>query len=242
MALDLPEYTMKTTAKVGAPVVLDGMVVPKTVVMHMKGGGDINGRKWPDMTYTFTIRDGAAICSAMHIESKPGDRPLRSQDLTFIDVDQMAQLAFEAHASSQESPGAYVHPAADPKTAATTIRGMVSESHREPLAELTQVAAIYCDPAHRKTPAEHVYLGLAYNSRETSNRRIRSARDKHLIPPVGASDIELDEAFNRLTTPTLPEMTQDQKSRLIRSGPFGSFEFKQAQATIQIERESARNE
>lgn len=193
------EFKIRHTAKLGKVVPLDGYIVPETVVTTLSGGGEIEGRKWPDMSFTFTVRDGAAVCVDFRIISKPGDRPIRSQDLTFINVDELAVLSFMAHAGKEFQPGGFQFPVGNDQNAAKQVRQKVELSYSEPLAELKQVARIYCDPANRKTPAHNVHQLMAYKSRETSNRRIKAARDKGLIPPKKASNEELDHQFELLT-------------------------------------------
>lgn len=193
-----PNYSISHTAKLGKVVPLDGYIVPETVVTTLKGSGEIDGRKWPDMSFTFTVRDGAAVCVDFRINSKPSDRPIRTQDLTFINIDDLAVLSFMGLASKQVAPGHFQTSLQSDHQVAKQVRQKVELSYSEPLAELRQVARIYCDPANRKTPAHNVFQLMAYNSKETSNRRIKLARDKGLIPPPKATNEELDRQFERL--------------------------------------------
>lgn len=196
---DTPDYSVRHTAKLGKVVHLDGYIVPETVVTTLTGGGEIDGRRWPDMSFTFSVRDGAAMCTEFRITSKEGDRPVRTPDLRFINLDDLAQLAFMAHAGTQIGPGHYANKTELDPEAGRQIRRKIDASYSEPLEELRQVARIYCDPANRKAPAHNVYFIMGYGSKETANRRIKVARSKGLIPKVKATDSELDEQFQKLT-------------------------------------------
>lgn len=201
----VPGTQIRHTAKVGKVVRLNGYIVPETVVTTITGAEPIDGReaiegrKWPDMTFTFTVRDGVAMCADFRMTSKLGDRPIRNQDLQLINLDALAVLAFEAHAGTQVAPGHYQNRTEPDAESSRQIRRKVDASYSEPLSELKQVALIYCDPANRLTPANNVYETMNYGSKETANRRIRKAREKGLIPPVGATDAELDEQHKVLT-------------------------------------------
>lgn len=203
---DSPHYSVTPTARLGKFVRWGNHLVPETVVTTMSGGGEIDGKRWPDMTFTFTVRDGAAVCTEFRVVSKPGDRPVRTPDLRFIDIDELMQLSFMQHAwdaveAESGEPGAWAATLGEATSAgsAREVRKRVNAGYGDPVAELKQVARTYCDPMNRKAPSNNVYELLGYGSRETANRRIRAARDKGLIPPVGATDAEIDEQFKKLS-------------------------------------------
>lgn len=196
---DSPDYITTNVSNRGKLVDLNGYLVPETVDTWMAGGGDVDGRKWPDMKFKFAIRDGAAVCIGFSVVSKPGDRPIRNSLLRSFDLDEFAKTAFEEHAievvSRDEEKWALPN---DPEVS-KRVRPLVEAGYANPIAELRHVARIYCDPEFRKTPAHNVWVILNYGSQETANRRIREARKQNLIPPVGASDEELDRQFKVLT-------------------------------------------
>lgn len=234
------QATMRTSAKVGSVVKLGDYVVPRKITVTMTGDDDgVPGRRWPDVTIQFEVRDGAAVCTDLRIVSKPGDRPIRTADLSVFDLDKLAELGFGMHAGERDGSG-YVF-GRDSSGAAPQIRNAVNEGYREPLAELREVARVYLDPDARRKPTLSVQNILDYKTRITTSRRIKLAREKGLIPPVGASSDELDAAWRKLTTPPASEMSREQKSRLVRSMSSSGPDFQATLAEIHAEMRDANN-
>ena len=193
-----PEYELRVNwPGPGRMVKLGEVIVPQRVTATLTGGGEIEGRIWPDIFISFEIRDGASVCNEFRIVSGPKDRPIRTPDLSFIDLDNLAALCFQSFAATPEADGGYGL-GGDTADTVKPIRDSIAASYKEPLAELKAVARVYCNPNARAKPASSVFMSLSYKSQETANRRIRAARTAGLIPPVGASDAELDAAWKRL--------------------------------------------
>lgn len=197
---DEPTYGISTSTKLGKHVKWENYIVPENVTVFLNGGGDIEGRKWPDMSLGFTIREGAAVCIDFQVKSKPGDRPVRTQDLTFIDVDVLARLAFMQHAEKQVNDNHYVNVNEFDEALDKKLRKSVEAGYGQPISELKQVARIYCDPKFRKAPAYNVFQVLGYGSLETAHRRIRAARAKGFIPPKQSSNEQLDAQYKLLNS------------------------------------------
>ena len=171
--------------------------------MHLIGDDDMpEGRRWPDAHFKFEVRDGAALCAEVHIVSKPGDRPIRSNDLQVFDLDRLAESVFMHFAYRRENDSSSVwtrHSGDTNEDALPELHRAVEAGYDDPLAELRHVARVYLDPATRSSPTNAVLTVLGYGSRATASRKVRAARERAFIPPVDATEEELDAAWDRLT-------------------------------------------
>ena len=79
---------------------------------------------------------------------------------------------------------------------------------------------------------------LGYPSRETASRRIRAARGRGFIPPVGASEAELDAAWAKLTKHEPKPYTAAQSRRIVDA--MGSGGLEEVRAEIEAERAEGR--
>ncbi len=168
-------------AKVGAPVKVGAVVVPRQVTMLCVGDGP-----HPDIRFGFRMDDdGTARCIEAHVQAKPNGRGVRTADLATFNVDTLAAVAFEAFAERviRES-GTLTEAVAGaiPKDAKWDTEAAVSRGHDPSRAELVAVARIYADAP--KAPIEAVVDRLGYQ-RRTAARRIAAAREAGLLPPKG---------------------------------------------------------
>lgn len=181
---------------------LGDFLVPVSVQVVLGGDpDDIDGHRWPDVSIRFEVRDGAAVCTELRIVSGADGRPIRTPDLTVLNLDDLAKLVFQRFAApvTIHNDGSVSVQAPGEGASFRAVHAAVEQSYREPLAELRQVARVYLDPGSRGAPTKSVLDVLQYGSRETASRRIKLARDSGLIPAVGASDEELDAAWRALT-------------------------------------------
>ena len=200
---------------------LKGFSVPRTVRVILGGtNDDIPGHKWPDISIKFEVSNGAIACSELRIASGPNDRPIRSADLTVLNLDALGELVFQRFAAPVQvhADGSIAVGAPGEGNSFQPVHAGVEETYREPHAELLAVARIYLDPASRSAPTRSVLDVLQYGSRETASRRIKAAREKGLIPPAGATDQELDAAWEALQTkpdtPDTPERAAERRRKL----------------------------
>jgi len=176
--------------------------VPREVRMRFAGDKDLpEGKRWPDATFRFEVRDGAAVCTEIRIVSEPGDRPIRTNDLLVFNLDALAEEVFTAFAMKPTGePGGWTRTASEPNEEAWgDVHAAVEASYElDPQAELLDVARVYLSAGARSKPTDSVMDALGYGSRSTASRKVKAARAAGLIPPPGASAHELDEALRQV--------------------------------------------
>jgi hypothetical protein len=203
---------------------LGDAVVFAEVVTEVKGFATVPGKGWPDLTFTFQVRDGDPMCVNMTITSKLGDRPIRTPDLVTFNVEALAIQAFTDTAPEQVEPGVFRWGSKNKDVKESDIAHAV-RTNNEPakFAELRKLAEIYSNPDYRKAPVVAVwnllYGGKDVTSRKTVSNRIKAARGAHLLPQKGSAPEELDRYFILLTSGHAAEFTMAQEKRLIEAIP-----------------------
>ncbi|PZU44029.1 MAG: hypothetical protein DI566_13195 [Microbacterium sp.] len=147
----------------------------------------------PTVVLRFAVRAGGVGCVEFRIVSEPGDRMIRASDIAMIEPDAWAVdswLHFSKPAGERGE-----------RLARGVLADAIDDTDKGRVSDVREAARIYLDRDGRKRDkrhAERVRQGLGLSSIETANRRIRAARDVGLIPPRGASEIEIEAARQRL--------------------------------------------
>jgi len=206
--------------------------VAQHVTVDLRGEpSDIPGRGWLDTKIELEVRDGAVICTELRIVAKPGDRPIRTADLSVFNLDRLAELAFGTTSIGPDAG----------EVDLTGIRHAVDESYREPLEELRAVARTYLDPRARSKPTQAVMDVLGYRSRATASRRIVAARTQGFIPATGATDADLDAAWVELTRPSPEPYSANDLRRLAYAQGVGNVDAVRAEIEAERAQREAQN-
>jgi hypothetical protein len=143
----------------------------------------------PDAELVFEVRAGGVGCTSFTVTSRPGDRMIQAADLVTINLDAFALAAFGHFAQPFDAGG---------ERSTTLLDRALVETREGTVTELRDVARVYLDPINRSKPVVAVKNSKPYPTITTANRRVRAARDRGLIPPVGATRVELEAAYKRL--------------------------------------------
>jgi hypothetical protein len=167
---------------IARPVRLGKYAVPEEVTVTMSGA-----KGAPDLSMRFEVRDGSPECVDLHVHSKPNGRGIRTSDVAVFNLDAMAEsvfLRFAMTVRKTETGAVLMKPLSDDDdwdaayrdvyNARRSTRAVVND------AELRQVAAVYRDHVGGN-PTKAVVEILNYSPR-TAARRVRQARDRHLLP------------------------------------------------------------
>ncbi|WP_322409147.1 hypothetical protein [Microbacterium invictum] len=202
MADDGEQWTYSVRAwrphRVGL-VKLGRFAVPREVEVHVTGDATLPvGRRWPQARFRFEVIDGAAVCTEVNISSKPGDRAIRTTDLTVFNLDALAEEAFTRFAETEIAPETYSRKPGGDAAAMPEVHRGVYRGFADSDAELREVARVYLSPGARPKPTDSVMKLLGYGSRATASRKVKEARARGLIPSPGAGAAELDAAYASL--------------------------------------------
>ncbi|MBD3751654.1 MAG: hypothetical protein IE935_04250 [Micrococcales bacterium] len=144
----------------------------------------------PTVVLRFAVRAGGVGCVEFRIVSEPGDRMIRATDIAMIEPDAWAVDSWLHFSKPADEPS--------DRHAGGVLFDAIDDTSAGRVSELRDVARIYLDATGDRRHAERVRRAMGYSSIETANRRIRAARDVGLIPPRGASEIEIEAARQRL--------------------------------------------
>lgn len=184
--------TTRISTRLGAPVKVGSLAVPKTATLVGTGDGHE-----PDFRLEFQMSpQGEATCTEIHVIAKKPGRGLRNGDLGVFNVSALASATFDALAFE------VIRDAPD---LAAVLRATKSTSHSRPdinraiskgagvtWAELVDVAWVYAQSS--KAPLKEVETRLAV-SRRTAARRVEMARKEGLLPPKGR-DVDSETIHN----------------------------------------------
>ena len=136
----------------------------------------------PDLTVEFAVREGIPEVVGFHLVAKQAGRGVRTADLrAFHSLD---TLAFNAYIQNTRRPGdLWFYDEAEYWRARHDIQDAQAKQGTRPrvsVDELEEVARVYAS-AGRDNPTEAVQSQLGY-SRRTAERRIKSARERGLLP------------------------------------------------------------
>jgi|GEM_PF-4359763 len=208
---------IRWSAKVGAPVKLGAVVVPKRVTMTGVGQAS-----HPDFRYEFEMsRDGEARCIEASVSAKPSGRGIRAADVAQIGIDQLTVVAFQAFAQDvvreTDTMMATMRTRKTHGRAEWPAKAAVSAGQGTTAHELLDVATVYAEA--KKAPIRAVETKLGYQ-RRTAARRIADAREAGLLPakdqPITAEVLERIEVERaRLSGPKQP--SQDEVRSALRA-------------------------
>lgn len=213
----------------GGTVRYGDYLVPRCVTVVIDpDDGDPHGLPRPRAVLEFEIRDGVPVCTELRIVSGPGDLPVLRADVATLDPEAIGAVAYAQAASriTQVSGGTVTAERTGnlDNDAYRAVRSALPANYVDTATELRAVAEIYLHPQNRAVPTKAVEEALGYTSRATVARRVRAARSAGLIPPLGADDAALDDAYRRLTVDVEPKTrTPDEVRRLLRSMADGSL-------------------
>lgn len=182
------------TAKVGAPVLVDGWAIPKraTYTLTDEGGGGLTAR--------FEVRAGAPVCTELHLTTGPEGR-LTDAELRRFNLAELTTYVFSKLAAEPRWQGGHSYPAQHGAEAAEAVK------LAQRTAELAAIARTYLSNPRAGTATVVAVHGLA---RRTAVRRVDDARRLGLLPKRGADEDELAAARAALEDAPGGAMTIDE--------------------------------
>jgi hypothetical protein len=176
----------------GDYVWLGKMLVPERCRVEVYG---TDGR--PDWVAEFEIRSGAPECTSLRWEARPGGRGIRTSDLQFVQLDNLAAKVFAKKARWPQTDGGGSTPVVSmAMTDGTSTASVDDQMYWRAVGEvseaiatrgrgatpevLAEVAKVYsANISGSPTTAVERWFGY---SRRTAARRVRQARDAGLLP------------------------------------------------------------
>ena len=125
-------------------------------------------------------------------------RQVRQGDLEGLDLERIKREAFSDLLLKYDKSTDLVTYPTERKRGRKKINELAESANAPNTSEFVAVASIYCDPKNRANRSQAVRIQLGYGSIATANRRIKEARDKGWIPPVGSSSEEYTSRFEQL--------------------------------------------
>ena len=195
---------MSISAKVGAPVVVDGYAIPRRMSFRSEGSGGSLEQESPSVVAHFEVVDGSPQCTEFHLTTAKGARGIRTSDLSLFNIESLTEQVFLSHASPVNEQPVRIGDGIDMETR-DRIRASGAIHQASQTSRLREIARIYLGHVGN-APRSHVATALGVTDRHAS-RLISKARDQGLIPKRDATADELDSARTALAKPSANERT-----------------------------------
>lgn len=191
------QYKISTTGQLnGGWVLFEGLILPRDILIQLEDTSSPPGDKSPTISISVRVTESRARIDRVVFIGGAQLGSIKQSHLRTLEIDQIVEQAiFEIGRKLDDDEVVIDAPSDRRKKAARKLMdGRYDMSRRE----LLEIGKIFCNPENRRAPVQMVQLKLGYGSRSSADRRIKEARNRGWIPPVGASDEELTEHFNEI--------------------------------------------
>jgi hypothetical protein len=194
-----PEYTMSVSGNLGKGfAIFKDLLIPKEATVFLRDHHGAPGARRPDITIVVQLLDGQLTTVTVSLVATSLTRQVRQGDLEGLDLERIKREAFSDLLLKYDKSTDLVTYPTERKRGRKKINELAESANAPNTSEFVAVASIYCDPKNRANRSQAVRIQLGYGSIATANRRIKEARDKGWIPPVGSSSEEYTSRFERL--------------------------------------------
>mgnify|MGYP006901758933 FL=1 len=174
------------------------LLIPKEATVFLRDHHGAPGARRPDITIVVQLLDGQLTTVTVSLVATSLTRQVRQGDLEGLDLERIKREAFSDLLLKYDKSTDLVTYPTERKRGRKKINELAESANAPNTSEFVAVASIYCDPKNRANRSQAVRIQLGYGSIATANRRIKEARDKGWIPPVGSSSEEYTSRFERL--------------------------------------------
>jgi hypothetical protein len=194
-----PEYTISVSGNLGKGfAIFKDLLIPKEATVFLRDHHGAPGARRPDITIVVQLLDGQLTTVTVSLVATSLTRQVRQGDLEGLDLERIKREAFSDLLLKYDKSTDLVTYPTERKRGRKKINELAESANAPNTSEFVAVASIYCDPKNRANRSQAVRIQLGYGSIATANRRIKEARDKGWIPPVGSSSEEYTSRFERL--------------------------------------------
>jgi hypothetical protein len=200
-----PEYTLSVTGNLGKGfVTTENMLMPKEATVFLRDHKGAKGARKPDTTIVLEVISGGLVTLSVTFSATSLTRQVKKGDLDALDLERIKREAFSSLVLEHDKATDLVTYPTERKRGRKTVNELAASANATGESEFVAVGTVFCDPKNRANRSQAVRSQLGYGSIATANRRIKEARDKGWIPPVGSTEEEYTERFRSLT----PEFEQ----------------------------------
>lgn len=182
------EYTITVTGHLGKGFVARGdLLIPKEATVFLRDNQGVPGARRPDVTILVQVLDGQLLTASVSLAATSLTRQVKQGDLEGIDLEEIKRHTLSTLVLEYDKATDLVTYPTERKRGRKSVNELAESANFPTTAEFVAVASIYCDPKNRANRSQAVKTQLGYGSIATANRRIKEARERGWIPPVGSS-------------------------------------------------------
>lgn len=194
-----PEYTLSVTGQLGKGFAAIGdLLIPKEATVFLRDNQGVPGARRPDVTIVLQLLDGQLTTASVALTASSLTRQVKQGDLEGLDLEEIKRHSLSTLVLEYDKATDLVTYPIHRQRGRKKVSELAENANHPNTSEFVAVASVYCDPKNRANRSQAVKAQLGYGSIATANRRIKEARDRDWIPPVGSSLAEYTKRFREL--------------------------------------------
>lgn len=193
------EYTVTVTGNLGKGFSASGdLLIPKEATVLLRDHEGVPGARRPDVVILIQLLDGQLTTASVSFSATSLTRQVKQGDLEGLDLEQIKRHTLSTLVMQYDKATDLITYETERKRGRKKVNELAENANSPTTAEFAAVASVYCDPKNRANRSQAVKTQLGYGSIATANRRIKEAREKGWIPPVGSSPETYTSRFEEL--------------------------------------------
>lgn len=193
------EYTVTVTGNLGKGFSASGdLLIPKEATVLLRDHEGVPGARRPDVIILIQLLDGQLTTASVSFTATSLTRQVKQSDLEALDLEQIKRHTLSTLVMQYDKATDLITYETERKRGRKKVNELAENANSPTTAEFAAVASVYCDPKNRANRSQAVKTQLGYGSIATANRRVKEAREKGWIPPVGSPPETYTSRFEEL--------------------------------------------